>query len=384
MMSKVYVKYCENYENIQNEVNYLLDSVLDEGNLIKENMTVFLKTNALAPHSCDKAITTHPSVVRAVIKYFKKYNVRIIVGDNPATKEMRMVYKVNSTLDVVEDEKVELANNKDLKVIEAQEYKRYKEFNVSRQIVEADILVNMPKLKTHGLAYFTGAQKNLFGTIYGLEKAQWHVKSSSPLEFGEAMSDLYSAIKHEMKDKIMVNLMDGIEGLEGEGPSTGGNKNKANVLLSSKDAIALDRVAIELVKLDYKKSFISIISNNRGLGEFDLANISIEGDSLDLFKEIKFKPAQIEEIGIRSLRLVNRYNVKNLVLEYPVFDKSKCIKCGECKKICPPQAVSMNKGNVPCVSKNKCIRCWCCMEVCPVNAIKKSKRPLIGRIFFKR
>jgi len=380
----VYVKYCESYENIQDKVNYLLDNVLDNGNVIKDNMTVFLKTNALAPHPASRAITTHPSVVRAVIRYFKKYNVKIIVGDNPATKEMKTVYKVNGTLDVVEEEKVNLANNKDLKVISAKEYKRYKDFNVSREIVEADILVNLPKLKTHGLAYFTGAQKNLFGTIYGLEKAQWHVKSSSPAEFGEAMADLYSAIKNEMKDKIMINLMDGIEGLEGEGPSTGGNKKEANVLLSSRDAIALDRVAMEIVKLDYKKSFISIISNERGLGEFNLDNINIEGDPLTLFKDVKFVPANVEGVGIRSLKINNKLNIKKFVLEHPKFDKSKCIKCGECKKICPPQAIKIEKGKTPCVSKSKCIRCWCCAEVCPVNAISKSKRPIIGRIFFKR
>lgn len=381
---EVYVKYSKDYNDIQDKVNYLLDSVLDCGKVIKKGMIVFLKTNALSPHPANKAITTHPEVVRAVIRYFKKYDVRIIVGDNPATKDMKMVYKVNGTLSVVEEEGVELAANSELKVIESDNYKRYKEFNVSKQIVEADILVNLPKLKTHGLAYFTGAEKNLFGTIYGLEKAQWHVKSSTPLEFGEAMADLYSAIKKEMRNKVLINLMDGIEGLEGEGPSTGGSKKEANVLLSSKDAVALDRVAMEIVKLDSSKSFISIITNNRGLGEFNLENIKIEGDDLSLFENVKFEPAKIEEIGIRSLKLVNKYNIKNFVLEHPKFDKNKCIKCGECKKICPPQAITMEKGKVPSVNKNKCIRCWCCTEVCPVNAISKSKRPLIGRLFFKR
>ena len=381
---EVYIKHSEDYSNIQDKIDYLLDCVLDNGTVIKDGMRVFLKTNGLAPHPASRAITTHPLVVQAVIKYFKKYNVKIIVGDNPATKDMKVVYKVNGTLDIIEKEQVELANNKELKIIRAPEYKRYKEFNVSKEIVEADILVNIPKLKTHGLAYFTGAQKNLFGLIYGLEKAQWHVKSSTPLEFGEAMADLYSAIKNEMKDKIFINLMDGIEGLEGEGPSTGGSKKAAHVLLASKDAISLDRVAMEIVKLDYKKSFISVISNNRGLGEFNLENIVIKGDDLSMFSSIQFEPAKVEEIGIRSLRLVNKYNVKNLVLEHPKFDKSKCIKCGECKKICPPQAICIEKGKLPRVNKNKCIRCWCCMEVCPVNAIKKSKRPFIGKIFFKR
>ena len=380
----VYVKYSKNYDNIQESVNYLLDNVLDGGKAVKEGMVVFLKTNALAPHPCDRAITTHPKVVEAVIRYFKKYNVKIIVGDNPATKEMKTVYKVNGTLDVVTNEGVELAENRDLKVIKATEYKRYKEFNVSRQIVEADILVNLPKLKTHGLAYFTGAEKNLFGLIYGLEKAQWHVKSSTPIEFGEAMTDLYSAIKNEMKGKILINLMDGIEGLEGEGPSTGGSKKKANVLLSSKDAVALDRVAMEIVKLDYNKSFISLLTSERGLGEFNLENIELKGDDLVLFDDIKFEPARVEAVGIRSLKLVNKFNVKSFILEHPKFDSTKCIKCGECKKICPPAAIAMEKGKIPSVNKRKCIRCWCCGEVCPVNAISKSKRPLIGRLFFKR
>jgi uncharacterized protein (DUF362 family)/NAD-dependent dihydropyrimidine dehydrogenase PreA subunit len=381
---KVLVKYCKDYNNIQDKVDYLLDGVLDNGDLVKDGMVVFLKTNALAPHPASKAITTHPAVVEAVIRYFKRYNVKIIVGDNPATKEMKTVYKVNGTLDIVEKEGVELASNGDLKVIEAVEYKRYKEFNVSRQIVEADILVNLPKLKTHGLAYFTGAEKNLFGLIHGLEKAQWHVKASSPLEFGEAMADLYSAIKKEMKNKIFINLMDGIEGLEGEGPSTGGNKKDAHALLASKDAVALDRVAMEIVKLDYRKSFISIITSSRGLGEFDWENIEIEGDDLSAFDAVKFEPAKIEEVGIRSLKIANKLNIKSFILEHPKFDKSKCIKCGECKKICPPQAISMKKGATPNVSKRSCIRCWCCTEVCPVNAIKKSKRPLLGRLFFKR
>lgn len=381
---EVFVKYANNYDDIQEQINYLLDSVF-EGVKISDGMSVFIKTNALAPHPKEKAITTHPNVVRSIINYLKKYNVRIIVGDNPATKEMTTVYKVNGTLDVLKETGVELANNKDLKVISAKEYKRYKDFNVSRQIVESDILINVPKLKTHGLAYFTGAQKNLFGTIYGLEKAQWHVKSSSPLEFGEAMSDLYSAIKEETKDKIFINLMDGIEGLEGEGPATGGSKKNANVLLASKDAIALDRVAMEIVKLDYKKSFISILSSDRGLGVYDIDEIDIKGDDISLFKDIKFVPAKSEEIAIRSLKLLNEHKIiKNMVLEHPVFDEKKCIKCGECKKICPPGAICMEDKHTPKVKKNTCIRCWCCQEVCPVNAIKKSKRPLIGRIFFKR
>lgn len=382
-MTDVYVKKCLSYDNCKECVEYLLHNTLKNVE-IKKGMKVFIKTNALAPHPSSRAITTHPEIVKQIIQYFKKYEVEIIVGDNPATKDLKTVYKVNGTMDVIENEKVNLSNNKELIIISCDSNARYKQFNVTREMIECDILVNVPKLKTHGLAYFTGAQKNLFGTIYGLEKAQWHVKASSPLEFGEAMSDLYAAICENMKNKVLVNLMDGIEGIEKEGPSTGGSKQKGNALLCSLDAIALDRVALEITKLEPNKSFISVMSSKRGLGEFDLDKIRIIGDSLEDFKDIKFEPAHVEEIGIRSLKLVNKFNAKNYVIEHPLFDKDKCIKCGECKKICPNNAISQESKKTPQVNKNKCIRCWCCMEVCPVNAIKKSKRPLIGRLFFKR
>ena len=239
----------------------------------------------------------------------------------------------------------------------------------------------MPKIKTHSLAYMTCAQKNFFGLIYGLNKSAWHVRAQNPLEFGEALNDLYGALLESFKGSI-IHIADGIIGLEGEGPSSAGIAKKANVLLTSDDAISLDRIALEIAHLDYNKLFINKIANERGYGIGDLDKIELNGDSIELFNDVKFL-APKDSLSLVSLKFLKTKALKNILLEHPIIDKNKCIKCGQCAKICPPKAMRIKEKEYPHLKSRVCIRCWCCAEVCPQNAIQKSKRPLIGRIILK-
>ena len=227
----------------------------------------------------------------------------------------------------------------------------------------------------------TVAQKNFFGFIYGLNKAGWHVKANNPLEFGNAINDLYGAILEEFKDKTIINICDGILGLEGEGPSTGGISKKANAIITSLDAVSLDRVASEVVHLDSDKCFITKIADERKYGVGKLENIELLGDSLELFKNINFL-APKDSLGNFGLRILKIKPLRNILLEHPQIDTNLCIRCGECAKICPPHTMKIAPGKYPKLNNQKCIRCWCCAEVCPQNAISKSKRPFLGRIFF--
>ena len=246
-------------------------------------------------------------------------------------------------------------------------------------MIDTDVFINLPKLKTHSLAYITCAQKNLFGFIYGLNKSAWHIKASNPLQFGEAINDLYGAIQESFKGKTFLNICDGILGLEGEGPSTGGSPKKANTILTSLNAVSLDRIALEVMGLDYKKSFITRIANERGFGEIDLDNIEIIGDEI-VNNHFLAPKDSLSNAGLRFLKFKP---LRNIFLEHPKIDHSKCIKCGECTRICPPKTMQIKKGEYPHLTSTKCIRCWCCSEVCPQNAISKTKRPILGKIFFK-
>lgn len=379
---KVALLECQQYELVilKQKIDEAL-TLIDANNIIKPNDKVFIKLNLVGPFSPNLGITTHPMFVKAVIQLVKRWTNNIYVGDNPATKSLLFTLKKTGIYDVIQDEKVTIVNNQDLMTISNPNYKFFQEFNVSKEMIEADVMINLPKLKTHAFAYMTCAQKNLFGLIYGLSKASWHVKASNPLQFGEAINDLYGAILNQYQNKTIIHICDGIIGLEGEGPGTSGTPKQANLILASCDAVSLDRVACEVMGLNHRFNFINNIANQRKLGVGDLNDIQILGCNLQACNR-KFTPPQ-NPLGIFGLRLTRIKGFRNLILEHPKINHQKCIKCGECATICPPKAMTIKKNSYPNVKLNVCIRCWCCSEVCPQEAISKSKRPLMGRIFLK-
>lgn len=379
----VLLKKCEDYdfklvrENILDMMNQL--SFLEK---INSDTRVFIKLNCVGPFDSSLGITTHPIVLKAVLDIIKEKTNNIVVGDNPATREITYTLKKCGLYDIINEYNATIFDGKVFTKITNSNPKIYSTFEVSKQMIDTDILINIPKLKTHTLAYMTVAEKNFFGLIYGLNKSAWHVKASTPLEFGEAMNDLYGAFLEAFKEKTILHICDGILGLEGEGPSSSGLPKKANALLASYDAIALDRVACELVKLDYEKLYINKIGNERGYGNGNINNITILGDGLDKFTDISFIAPKdsLSHIGLKILKIKP---IRNILLEHPIIKKDKCIKCGECAKICPPKAMTIIPKQLPKLKKISCIRCWCCAEVCPQNAIEKSRRPLLGRILLK-
>lgn len=379
----VYLKKCTeyNFDIVKEKIN----EIFSESRLlekINENTNVFVKLNLVGAFDPSLGITTHPIVVKAVLDILKQKTSNIIVGDNPATKDQIATLKKCGIYNIIKEYDCKILEPTIFTKISNSNPQIYSEFEVSKQMIDADVLINIPKLKTHTLAYMTVAEKNFFGLIYGLNKSAWHVKANNPLHFGNAINDLYGALLESYKGKTIFHLCDGILGLEGEGPSAAGDPKYANALIGSYDAISLDRIACELVKLDQSKIYITNIGSERKYGEGDINNINIIGDSLDEFKDIKFVAPKdsLSHIGLKFLRFKF---LRNMILEHPIINKDKCIKCGECAKICPPKTMRIEKGQFPHLKNNLCIRCWCCGEVCPKSAIDKSKRPMLGRILLK-
>ena len=382
-MSKVALLKCENYEydSVLNQIKTAVDLLGGFDSFINKNDKVFIKLNCVGPFAPELGITSHPVFVQAIIRLVKQYTDDITVGDNPATKDLIFTLKKCGLYEMLVAEGVKIFNGKASSVIVNENAKYYRQFEVSKEIVDSDVLINAPNLNTYSLTYMTVAQKNLFGFIYGLKKAGWHVKAKNPLEFVEALNDLYGAILNAFAGKKMLHICDGIIGIEGDGPSRAGLTKKAGMIIASADAVSLDRVAVEAVGLNHRDFHMNRIAGERRYGESDIDNITILGNSISDFSEVRFKAPE-NRYNSMIFKMLKIKRLRNMLLEYPIIIPDLCIRCGECVKICPPKVMTF-RGKYPAADKAKCIRCWCCTEVCPQNAITKSKKPLLGKILLR-
>ncbi|NLJ46314.1 MAG: DUF362 domain-containing protein [Treponema sp.] len=271
---------------------------------------------------------------------------------------------------VVEAEDAEWTDFTDPVVLEAPEGRVVKRFEAARAAVEADILVSLPKLKTHKLMYFTGAAKNLFGIVPGLGKSLYHLRFPERREFGAMITDLVLAAKPAFA------LMDGVVGMEGPGPGNG-TPRSLGWLIASRDCLALDWTASGLVGYDPEDVPYLKDARDRGIlspGDIEVRGLDPNGERVPDFKRIHV----LHDTDFFRARLpgfIHRI-ARNLAVERPAFSDLRCVACAGCVKICPAKALSFREGKkAPVIDYSVCIRCYCCHEICPADAIKLIRRP---------
>ena len=326
---------------------------------------IAIKPNLLTAAAPETGVTTHPEFFRAVIHFIKEHKGIPVLVESPAFMNLDKVLKKCGYEEIIKEEKIEVADTTKTVLIRNENALKYKSFHVAEEIVKSDFIFNLPKLKTHSLTYFTGAVKNLFGTIHGLEKSRWHVKTENEMEFVSFLLDLYGAFISLKNDRI-ITFMDGIIGLEGEGPGKSGKPVLAKAFIAGVDAMAVDAVAVRVAGLDINKASLCIEGEKRNPGASKIEKIKITGASLTDFNN-SFTPPKAKSI-LRKLPVSGL--LKNLVVEKPFPDSKKCTLCYQCKTICPACVIEKSiDGAIPFYNYKKCIRCYCCMEICPEGAI---------------
>jgi len=348
MVEKVSIVKCHSYK--QKQVDKAVEKVLSLiGLKLKKGAKVLIKPNVVGNFSKNQiAITTHPSLIEAVCKILKKNNCKIFIGDssfaNPETAfRLSGIKKIANKYGksvIFEQTKLIKINDKKAKVL--------RHFKISEIIKKADLIINMPKLKTHMLTKYTGAIKNLYGCIPGGMKQKLHAEAIGEKNFSKLLIDIYQNIKPGL------NIMDGIIGMEGNGP-TAGTAKKSGIILASRNAVALDIIAAKIIGFKPKKIYAIKEAIKRNL-------VSKEINVLGQMPSIKFKKAQShEKTKIMSI-------LSNLTRYRPIIvNEKKCIKCGACAKHCPGKAITLNP--FPIFNRKKCIRCFCCIEICSQHAL---------------
>jgi uncharacterized protein (DUF362 family)/Pyruvate/2-oxoacid:ferredoxin oxidoreductase delta subunit len=377
-METVVACRCLDYkkEDLKEKVKFLFDPFGGLKSHIKKGQRVLLKVNLLMDKPPEAAVTTHPLLVKAVAEMVVEAGGIVVIGDSPggpfSKTLLKRAYEKTGLVAVAQELGAELNYNTEQIKVPFEEGRYSKSFVLGKYLTDADFIINMPKLKTHGLTLITGAVKNLFGAIPGLLKAEYHLKMPDILSFSEMLVDLALCIKPGF------NIMDAVIGMEGAGPSAGEPRNYG-YLLGGISPLAVDVVAAYLMGISpLSKVSIIKVARERGLVS-DIAKVNLVGDSLVPDSDVK-----IPEV-IRSSNLLDRKLpeplatlLKNLLRPGPVFNHHKCVGCGDCYRSCPATTIEMINKKAK-VNLDNCIRCFCCQELCQHQAVS-IKRPFLGKL----
>lgn len=382
MLPKVVLKYCPEYTaDVEGILRQGLHELGGMAAFVKPGQKVLLKVNLLMKKRPEEAVTTHPSVVEAVVHLVKEAGGIPIIGDSPGgpytVNVLQGIYARTGLKEVAERTGALLNLDIGQTVIAHSEGKIVKSLTVTKSVTDADVVITLSKLKTHGMMTFTGAVKILFGVIPGLLKAEYHLKMPDVRNFADLLVDIVTWVKPAL------SIMDGIVAMEGDGPSAG-KPRSVGALLLSQDPFALDVVASHLIGLKPEKVPTIMAARERGLPS-RLEEVDWVGDARSLWRIQNFvlpKTSSVNFIDRVPLPQSAKSFLMNRVRPRPNFQHDLCIGCQDCFNNCPPKALVMNEENRPVVDLEACIRCFCCQELCPRQAIEIVK-PRLGRTLFK-
>jgi len=332
---------------------------------------VLLKPNLLSGSAPEKAVTTHPEILRGVILLLKERGAgEIVAGDSPGVGSALAAARKAGLLAVCEETGTEWVDFAETLSAGGEGNRLHRQFQITAEVSRADVIISLPKLKTHGLMYFTGAMKNLFGLIPGLNKSGFHMRYPDRMDFARLLGDLNLTVRADYA------VMDGIVAMEGHGPGNG-TPRPMNLILGSDDLLALDITASGLIGYDGPALPLHRVMLESPLWIDSPARIVLTGDDRDSFSCPDFQRLREIPDYVGMVPPFLRPLMKNLIVPRPFFNHKKCIRCGKCVDICPPDALSFTgegKGKRVAVDYGKCIRCYCCDEVCPVAAIGLKRR----------
>ncbi|MBO4915788.1 MAG: DUF362 domain-containing protein [Oscillospiraceae bacterium] len=355
-------------------------SQTDGLDFVKPGMRVAVKVNLVTAMKPDSAATVHPSVVCALSRLLVARGAEVVVGDGPGgvynAAYLRAVYDACGMKQAVQPG-VRLNDDFSVVQIEYPEAVRAKSFPYTAYLAKADAIVDLCKLKSHGMMGMTCAVKNMFGTVPGTAKPEMHYKYPRAEDFADALVDLYEYSKPSLC------ICDAVVGMEGNGP-TQGTPRKLGCLIASKNGHLLDVISAGLIGLEANDVPTLRAAVRRGLVPANAGAISVFGEpACFALRDFKTVPAQSDVffhvLGSGPVGKLADAVAGRVLTPYPRLTPSECVGCGKCAAVCPAKAITMARG-APRIDRSRCIHCFCCQEFCPKGALK-AQRTVFMRLF---
>ena len=355
-----------NYESLLTALHALLDPLGGIKKYVKPGMTVLLKPNLLSARIPEKAVTTHPALVRVVAEICVGLGAKVLIGDSPGgiEKGLRRVWNNTGMTEAAKLSGAELVGFEEGDV--KKEILGDREYHISRYAFDVDFIISLSKLKTHVLTNFTGAVKNCYGFVPGLKKSDYHKKHPDARSFSGVIVDVFSIVKPGL------HIMDGGLALEGDGPASG-NPRWLGYLFASEDAVALDSSVMNFICGKKRRVWPTELAAARGLGIAELSRIDRKGPAFKNGAAPDFRMPGNFYLNLIPYKLVKA--VEPLVWVRPAMDDNSCIMCGICEENCPQDAIYEMDDKMR-IDYDKCIKCMCCHELCPEKAVFLNKSKL--------
>jgi uncharacterized protein (DUF362 family)/NAD-dependent dihydropyrimidine dehydrogenase PreA subunit len=359
--ARVAIARCAAYgeREVADRIGELLSALPVERDALR-GKRVLVKPNLLAARHPARGVTTHPSVVGAVIDYMRDSGAAVSLGDSPggAVRGVARVYDTTGMSALAASRGIELVN------FEAAGWQEREVDGAAYTVTSAlrgfDLIVNTAKFKTHMLTLLTGAVKNTFGCVPGFHKSALHLKHPSPAAMSRAIVDVFSLVRP------WLSIMDAVDSMDRNGPSSG-RVLRTGLLGASFDAVALDSVFAALIGLGPLRLPVLKEAYMRGLGEADPGFIEIAGGSLEEMRidgfEVPSNAAFTLVPGVLGKIL------RPFLWVRPRIEPDRCTGCRRCADMCPAGAISFSAGRGE-VDRRKCTSCLCCHEACPEGAVE--------------
>ena len=321
---------------------------------------VLLKPNMLYGKAPECAVTTHPEVLRGVILLVREAGGIPLVGDSPGFGDLRKVAAKSGMLAVIEETGAELVEFSE--AVEVAGSGLFKRLELARTYLEADRIINLPKLKTHEMMTMTCGVKNLFGAVVGHAKAGWHLKAGADREmFARMLLEIYLLRLPDL------TIVDAITAMEGDGPGSG-DPVSVGLLLAGVNPVAVDVIAAMVAGIPRKLLFVERAALKLGIDGADRESITTVGVGLDEARVVPFRLPPISDVQF-GLPLFLKNRLRHYLTTRPCAVPEKCKLCGICVNACPPRAIAIKEGKLH-FDYHACIRCFCCRELCPDGALE--------------
>ena len=367
--NRVFAAACAEYDQrrVEEAVGQMFAAFGGVEKFLQKGKKVLIKPNLLLAREPDGATTTHPAVVGAVAALFVRAGAAVTIADSPGgpynALTMPRVYRLCGMEKAAKYAKARLNRDFSSQTVRF-EGLQPREFELLTPVCRADVVINIGKMKTHMLTYFTGAVKNLFGTVPGLQKAAMHSRLPGQQAFCRMLVDLCRCVGPDF------SIIDGVVGMDGRGPS-GGRPRRAGVLLAAENPFAADLAAMYICGLQPERSPVHSFAAAQKL-------VCAEPERIEWLSE-PFRPldepflpasgrSRRSESVISRLPGRIRQPLRRVLVAAPHVTE-RCAGCGACAQACPAHAITVRGGRAS-VDGRRCIRCYCCHELCPVRAIR--------------